>query len=117
MTVSPDSSAFAIEEIPFSRQGSWFNISPVIAQHSLTRDLHLVSHQNGMHAVLRFVLLHTSGGERAETNWNVTPARLIWETEAGRIELVYESADTVRLRGRDWPPVFQLLLPENRDDR
>ncbi|MEV6006947.1 trehalase family glycosidase [Streptomyces sp. NPDC051976] len=112
MTVSPDSSAFAIEEIPFSRQGSWFNISPVIAQHSLTRDLHLVSHQNGMHAVLRFVPLHTSGGERAETNWNVTPARLIWEAEAGRIELVYESADTVRLRGRDLDLMITPATPE-----
>jgi hypothetical protein len=99
MTVTPDSRAFAIREIPFSRQGSWFNISSVTAQHTQAADLHLVSHQNGMHAVLRFVPLDPSSGARAQTAWAAAPAMLAWEGDAGRIELVYESADTVRLRG------------------
>ena len=101
MTATPDSSAFTIQEIPFSRQGSWFNISPVVAQHSLAPDLHLVSHQNGMHPVLRFVPLHTAGRDRAVATWTATPAQLTWATETGRIALVYESADTVRLRGQN----------------
>ncbi|WP_405577575.1 amylo-alpha-1,6-glucosidase [Streptomyces sp. NBC_01190] len=99
MTVTPDSRAFAIQEIPFSRQGSWFNISPVTAQHSRAQDLHLVSHQNGMHAVLRLVPVHPGTGDRAETGWKATPTLLAWETDGGRISLVYESADTIRLRG------------------
>ncbi|MFG1812062.1 amylo-alpha-1,6-glucosidase [Streptomyces sp. NPDC049040] len=99
MTVTPGSHAFAIQEIPFSRQGSWFNISSVTAQHTRAQDLHLISHQNGMHAVLRFVPLHPSSGSRAETVWKATPAMLAWEAESGRISLVYESTDTVRLRG------------------
>jgi hypothetical protein len=99
MTVTPDSHAFAIQEIPFSRQGSWFNISSVTAQHARAQDLHLISHQNGMHAVLRFVPLHPSSGSRAETVWRATPTMLTWEADPGRISMVYESADTVRLRG------------------
>ncbi|WUH88955.1 trehalase family glycosidase [Streptomyces sp. NBC_00433] len=99
MTLTPDRNAFAIQEIPFSRQGSWFNISPVLSQHTRAEDLHLVSHQNGMHAVLRFLPLHPDTGERAETVWKATPTTLDWESDGGRISLVYESPDTVRLRG------------------
>ncbi|NUP44920.1 MAG: glycogen debranching protein [Streptomyces sp.] len=100
MTATPDNRAFAIQEVPFSRQGSWFDISPVTSQHTRAQDLHLVSHQNGMHAVLRFVPLHPVTGDRAETVWKATPTTLDWEADGGgRITLVYESADTVRLRG------------------
>ncbi|WP_327287629.1 amylo-alpha-1,6-glucosidase [Streptomyces sp. NBC_01198] len=99
MTLNPESHAFAIQEIPFSRQGSWFNISPVTSQHTRAQDLHLVSHQNGMHAVLRLVPLDPVTGERAETVWKATPTTLVWQADGGRISLVYESADTVRLRG------------------
>src|SRR5690242_13764817 len=99
MTATPDRHAFAIQEIPFSRQGSWFNISSVTAQHTMARDLHLISHQNGMHPVLRLVPLHPSSGSRAETVWSATPTVLTWEADPGRISLVYENPDTVRLRG------------------
>ena len=55
-----------------------------------------------MHPVLRFVPLDPAGGDRAEAAWNATPARLTWDQRrpAGST-LVYESADTVRLRGRN----------------
>ncbi|WP_333768348.1 amylo-alpha-1,6-glucosidase [Streptomyces sp. IBSBF 2435] len=99
MPLNPDRHAFAIQEIPFSHQGSWFNISPVVSQHTRAEDLHLVSHQNGMHAVLRLVPLHPVTGERAETVWKTTPTTLDWEADSGRISLVYEGPDTVRLRG------------------
>ena len=59
MTVAP----FAIQETPFSYRGSWFGISPVIAEKTCAEDLHLVSHQTGMHPVLRFEARH--GGARA----------------------------------------------------
>jgi hypothetical protein len=112
MTVNPDSHAFAIEEIPFSRQGSWFNISPVTAQHVRAQDLHLVSHQNGMHAVLRLVPADPSNGERAQAVWSATPDMLAWEADGGRISLVYESADTVRLRGEQLDLV---ITPADRE--
>ena len=44
---------FSVQEIPFSHRGSWFGISPVIAEQTYAEDLHLVSHQTGMHPVLR----------------------------------------------------------------
>ena len=40
-------------EIPFSLRGSWFDLSPVVGLHrAAPSDLHLVSHQTGMHPVL-----------------------------------------------------------------
>lgn len=99
MTVIPNGPAFSIQEIPFSHYGSWFNVSAVIAQHTMARDLHLVSHQNGMHPVLRFVPLQPGSGDRAQTAWDATPATLTWRYDNGRINLAYDTADTVRLRG------------------
>jgi hypothetical protein len=89
---------FAIHDIPFSRRGSWFGISPVIAEKTVADDLHLVSHQTGMHPVLRFVPLHD--GERAETRIVATPAQISWHDDhAGCIELTYQDRSSIRLRG------------------
>ena len=54
MTVAPSGPTFSIQDIPFSYRGSWFNISPVVAEKTYADDLHLVSHQTGLHPVLRF---------------------------------------------------------------
>ncbi|GAA4624149.1 trehalase family glycosidase [Actinoallomurus vinaceus] len=90
--------AFSVQEIPFSHHGSWFGISPVIAEKTFAEDLHLVSHQTGMYPVLRFT--PTSAGERADTVVAATPGLLTWTHDAGRVELAYDRADTVRVRGR-----------------
>ncbi|MFH9059654.1 amylo-alpha-1,6-glucosidase [Streptomyces coeruleorubidus] len=91
--------AFSVHDIPFSTFGSWFGISPVVAEKTYAEDLHLVSHQNGMHAVLRLVPLDPATGERARTRVEATPGLLSWVGPAGRVDLAYESPDTVRLRG------------------
>jgi len=49
---------FDIREVPFSSYGSWFCISPVIAQGAAKDDLHLVSHQTGVHAIFRAAAAH-----------------------------------------------------------
>ncbi|MEV0743331.1 trehalase family glycosidase [Streptomyces sp. NPDC050549] len=99
MTAAPSGPAFSVHDIPFSTRGSWFGISPVVAEKTIADDLHLVSHQNGMHAVLRLVPLDTTAGDRADTAPHATPSQLSWVGAAGRIDLAYESPDTVRLRG------------------
>ncbi|WP_430781559.1 amylo-alpha-1,6-glucosidase [Actinoplanes sp. G11-F43] len=83
---------FAVREIPFSHRGSWFGVSPVIAENTVADDLHLVSHQAGMHPVLRFA----PAGPATVT---ATPALLTWRDDAGRVDLAYQSPDTIRLRG------------------
>jgi len=88
---------FSIDEIPFSYHGAWFGISGVLAEHRRADDLHLVSHQNGMHPALRFV--PTLGGDRAATTITATSSQLTWSHSAGRLALAYERADTIRLRG------------------
>jgi glycogen debranching enzyme len=88
---------FSVQDIPFSYPGSWFDISPVIAEKTYAADLHLVSHQSGMHPVLRFE--PRDAGGRVEARVTAGPARLRWDHPAGHIEAVYESADTIRLRG------------------
>ncbi|MGW2384681.1 MGH1-like glycoside hydrolase domain-containing protein [Streptomyces sp. NPDC001658] len=99
MTAAPSGPAFSVHDIPFSTHGSWFDISPVVAEKTYADDLHLVSHQNGMHAVLRLVPLDPAGG-RAESALRATPGLLTWTGEdGGRVDLAYETPDTVRLRG------------------
>ncbi|ELS58390.1 amylo-alpha-1,6-glucosidase [Streptomyces viridochromogenes] len=99
MTAARSGPAFSVHDIPFSAFGSWFDISPVVAEKTYAEDLHLVSHQNGMHAVLRLVPLDAATGARAETAVQATPALLSWTGPAGRVDLAYQSPDTVRLRG------------------
>jgi glycogen debranching enzyme len=88
---------FSIQEIPFSHEGSWFDFSPVIAENTYADDLHLVSHQTGLHPVLRLVP-HT-GGVRVPTTVTAVPSLLTWHRGEDRIELAYETPDTVRVRG------------------
>jgi hypothetical protein len=88
---------FSIREIPFSYGGSWFNFSPVIAENTYADDIHLVSHQTGLHPVLKLVP-HT-GDARVDATVTATPSQLTWTHDKGRVELAYESPDTVRVRG------------------
>ncbi|MFD0663106.1 MGH1-like glycoside hydrolase domain-containing protein [Thermocatellispora tengchongensis] len=93
MTVAASGPGFSVRDIPFSYRGSWFGFSPVIAEKTYAQDVHLVSHQTGMHPVLRLV-------PAADAGVTATPHLLTWSGDGGRIDLAYESADTVRLRGR-----------------
>lgn len=99
MTAASSGPAFSVHDIPFSTYGSWFDISPVVAEKTYADDLHLVSHQNGMHAVLRLIPVDPATGDRAATRVEATPGRLSWIGESGRTDLAYDSPDTVRLRG------------------
>ncbi|WP_055585185.1 amylo-alpha-1,6-glucosidase [Peterkaempfera griseoplana] len=99
MTDSHHGPAFDLEEIPFSCSGSWFNLSPVTALHTRSRDLHLVSHKNGMHPVLRLVPRIPDTGDRADASRHAVPGLLVLEADGGRIEITYENPDTLRLRG------------------
>jgi glycogen debranching enzyme len=99
MTAARSGPAFSVHDIPFSTYGSWFGISPVVAEKTYAEDLHLVSHQNGMHGVLRLVPRDSATGARAETRVEAAPGLLSWIGGSGRADLTYESPDTVRLRG------------------
>src|SRR3954452_23502265 len=82
------SEAFSVNEIPFSYHGSWFDISPVIAEKTYADDLHLVSHQTRLHPVLRFVPV--LDGHRVPATVVATPTQLSWHHDEGRLELAYE---------------------------
>ncbi|MEU0414544.1 trehalase family glycosidase [Streptomyces griseorubiginosus] len=99
MTAARSGPQFSVHDIPFSTHGSWFGFSPVLAEKTRSEDLHLVSHQNGMHAVLRLLPLDAATGERAETRVEAAPGLLSWLGERGRVHLAYETPDTVRVRG------------------
>jgi hypothetical protein len=90
---------FSVREIPFSYAGSWFDISPVIAEKTYADDMHLVSHRNGMHPILRFEPRSADGP--IEATVTTSPTRLRWTHQHGSIDLVYETADIIRLRGND----------------
>ncbi|HVV18040.1 MAG TPA: trehalase family glycosidase [Pseudonocardiaceae bacterium] len=95
MSDARSAARFDIRDIPFSYYGSWFCVSPVTGQGRVAEDLHLVSHQTGMHAVLAFHPI-TRSGDRAQVE--VCPWQLSWIDRSGRIDLVYSSPDTIRLR-------------------
>ncbi|HEY5456986.1 MAG TPA: trehalase family glycosidase [Acidothermaceae bacterium] len=96
---APPGPAFSVRDIPFSYYGSWFDISPVLAERVYSDDLHLVSHQTAMHPILSLIPWH--GGARIETTVLASPHRLVWQHDTGSIELAYEQADTVRIRGKN----------------
>ena len=96
MTAVPE---FSIHDIPFSHHRSWFGISPVLGQRSRADDLHLVSHRNGMHGVLRLTPVDPGTGDRVDTTIRATPAMLSWEHARGRIDIAYDTPDAVCLRG------------------
>jgi glycogen debranching enzyme len=91
---------FDIREIPFSHYGSWIALSPVIGNARRGDDVHLVSHRQGMHPILR---LQAEAPVRVEA----TPAQLSWigggdggDGGGARIDAAYEKPDTIRLRGQ-----------------
>ncbi|MET8854021.1 glycogen debranching protein [Amycolatopsis sp. NPDC004625] len=89
---------FSLREIPFSHPGSWFDVSPVVAEATYADDLHLVSHRHGMHAVL--ALVPESGGERAAVPAGATPSALTWGSGDRRITAAYAGPDALRIAGR-----------------
>jgi hypothetical protein len=98
MILAPTGPTFSIQEIPFSYYGSWLNISPVVAKHAYAEDLHLISHQTGMHPILR--LVPHDGHDRVEATITATPAKLTWTQHGARAEAAFETADTIRVRGQ-----------------
>src|SRR5450755_1288062 len=94
---APPCLTFSVRDIPFSHYGSWFGISPVLAERIYADDLHLVSHTTGMHPILTLIPWHD--GERTDTTVVASPHRLLWQRDTATIELAYEGADTIRIRG------------------
>ena len=64
----------------------------MVAEKTYAEDLHLVSHQTGMHAVLRLIPVDPATGDRAVTRVDATPACSAGAVRAGAIELAYENA-------------------------
>ncbi|WP_111135527.1 amylo-alpha-1,6-glucosidase [Micromonospora deserti] len=101
---------FSLGQIPFSHIGSWFNFSPVIAEGTYADDVHLVSHQTRLHPVLRLTPLAGTG--RVDAQVSAVPAVLTWHHHGSTIELAYESAEAVRLRGRGLGLALSATNPE-----
>ena len=90
--------SFDIDEIPFSIRGSWLDLSRVVGLHTRAEDIHLVSHQNGMHGVLALVPTAAGAGVVAEVSASESVLR--WSHATGTIEAAFDGTETVRVRGR-----------------
>src|SRR6478609_8395172 len=89
---------FDVREIPFSRRGAWIDLSPVVGLHRRADDIHLVSHQTGMHAVL--TLMPWLGESRVASTFRAEPAKLTWLCDTGaRMEATFASESAIRIRG------------------
>ncbi|MFF7682151.1 amylo-alpha-1,6-glucosidase [Microbacterium sp. NPDC007973] len=96
--------AFDLRHIPFSRRGSWINLSPVVAAHRTVDDVHLVSHRTGMHAVIGFSPRSAStpdDAHPAQERWDVAAdaASVRWSLGPTSIQAVFAAPDTLRVRG------------------
>ncbi|GIH03053.1 hypothetical protein Rhe02_11200 [Rhizocola hellebori] len=109
MILAPSGPTFTVQEIPFSYYGSWLNISPVVAKDTYAGDLHLISHQTGLHAILR--LIPSDGRNRVDTTVTATPAKLTWEHQRGRVEAAFETADIIRVRGQGLGMRIRAAIP------
>lgn len=83
---------FSVREIPFSRAGAWFGLSPVVGLARYAQDVHVVSHRNGMHAVLSLV-------PSRPTEVVAEPAVLTWRSGEAEIRAVFSSPGTLRITG------------------
>ncbi len=88
---------FSVQEIPFSHRGAWFGLSPVVAPATYAQDIHLVSHRNGMHAVLQLVPVRDD--VRVPADVTATPAVLTWSAGRGQVTAAFESPSTLRVTG------------------
>jgi glycogen debranching enzyme len=88
---------FSVHEIPFSHRGAWFGLSHVVAPATYAEDVHLVSHRNGMHAVLRLVPVR--GGDEVPTDVSANPGTLTWLAGRGQVAAAFESPSTLRIAG------------------
>ncbi|MGW4114187.1 amylo-alpha-1,6-glucosidase [Actinosynnema sp. NPDC004786] len=88
---------FSVREIPFSHPGAWFGVSAVVGLAAYADDLHLVSHRNGMHAVLS--LVPVLAGARVTAEVTANPAVLTWTAGRGAVEAAFESPTALRISG------------------
>ncbi|GEL94618.1 amylo-alpha-1,6-glucosidase [Cellulomonas composti] len=88
---------FDLREIPFSVRGSWLNLSPVVALHTHRDDVHLVSHRNGMHGVLRCE--PQLDGAAVPTTWRADAATFGWSHGDAHVTAVFDGPRALRLRG------------------
>lgn len=95
---TPSSTTFDIREIPFSRRGAWLDVSPVVGLHTVREQLHLVSHQTGMHAIFRFEPILRD--EATPVEITATPALIRLEGKDGAaIEMVFGGEGELHVRG------------------
>lgn len=92
---------FDLRSVPFSRRGSWLDLSPVIAAHRTVDDVHVVSHRTGMHAVLALTPSRTAASGRISSEWttDADAARLRWSDGHAGVDAVFAEVDVVRIRG------------------
>lgn len=113
MKVSSDVSSglpiFDVTTIPFSVEGAWINLSTVTGLHQHADQVHLVSHVNGLHPVLRLAPLE--GGSEISAQLAAEPGRLTWTHHGGQVEATFDNPTTVRLRGRSLPMAFADASP------
>ena len=94
----PSSLTFDIREIPFSFRGSWLDLSPVVGLHTRADTVHLVSHKNGMHAVLS--MQPVRGDEAVAADWHATPSSFAWRTADGaEVVAAFEGVACLRMTG------------------
>jgi len=107
---APSAVPFDLESIPFSRRGSWLDLSPVIGLRQRADDVHLVSHRTDLTGVL--ALVPTLAGSAVAAERRATPAVLSWVADGGVVDAVFATTTTLRLRGTGLGMTFRAAAAE-----
>ena len=90
-----------LEDVSFSRFGSWLSVSPLIAKfqpYDMDR-YYLRCHHHDTKPVIEITPM--DGAEKSDLRPQAFPDRMIWGTAAERyVEMVFDGTDTLRLRGK-----------------
>ena len=89
--------ALDVDEVPFSTRGAWIDLSRVVGLHRGSDDVHLVTHQTGMHPILG--LIPVVGDEQVSAETVMMPHVLAWRSSGGSVEAAFDGPSAIRLRG------------------
>lgn len=92
---------FSLEDISFSRYGSWLSISPLIAKfhpHDMDRYF-LRCHHNDTKPVIE--IIPQKEGNPVDIRPVAHPHSMKWSDKSGRfVEIIFDGTDSLRIRGK-----------------
>ena len=86
-----------IDEVPFSARGAWLDLSRIVGLNRHADDIHLVTHQTGMHPIFRLVA--QTEPKAVAVRVILKPHVLSWVSDTGTVDAVFDGPTAIRFKG------------------